>query len=233
MAAKKKAPSKGPHLRGEVEVLPLNRVKPNPWNPNKVPEYVMEAIKAGYTTDGWLVSQALLVWETDEKGKQKRLIIDGEHRWHCALEVGMEEGPMVLLKGLTEAEAKALTVKLNQKRGDWDMAGLSKLLHELEPSHSDAMAVEFGFQQEELMRLLAVAAQPLELPELGNAAGVPESPPETFVMGSGVRTVQFFVSEEELEEVRLLLQRWQRELGTQNPSETLLALLRRPMTAAA
>ncbi len=222
-----KPKKKGPHLRGEVEVLPLDRVKPNPWNPNQVPEHVMESIKHGYTSDGWLASHALLVWETDEKGKTKRLIIDGEHRWHCANEVGLKEGPMVLLKGITEAEAKGLTVKLNQKRGDWDITGLSVLLKELETSY-DELPLEFGFGEEELMRLIATAPDPMDLPPLGGVDGVPLSNPEApIVLGSGVRTVQFFVSEDELEEVRLLLGRWQKELGTQNPSETLLALLRK------
>lgn len=162
-------------LRGKVEILPLDLVAPNPWNPNRVPEHVMEAIRYGFRTDGWLVSQALLVWATDEIETPQNLIIDGEHRWKCARDVGLHEGPMVRLYGLSLREAKALTVKLNQKRGDWSEDGVARVLAEL-ATEGEVLAVDFGFAQTEIDALLALGAEGVNLPE-------PEPEPEPKTAG--------------------------------------------------
>ena len=138
-------------------MVELASVSPNGWNPNRVPEHIMASIRHGLVADGWIASHALLVWGTDERGRQKRLIIDGEHRWRCATEVGMTEGPAVVLDGLTMKEAKALTVKLNQKRGEWDSDVLSDLLQELEICAIDEGALELGFSDDELSSMLGIS----------------------------------------------------------------------------
>ncbi len=151
-----------PFLRGEVELLPLDSVRPNGWNPNVVPPHIMASIRAGFLEDGWLVSQALLVWATDEHGAEKNLIIDGEHRWECARAVGMTVGPMVRLRDLKEVDAKALTVKLNQKRGDWDPTGLAELLADIgrtNPVVPDIAALSLGFSVTEMQAILGAPAE--------------------------------------------------------------------------
>lgn len=220
-------------LRGKVEILPLGSVQPNDWNANVVPEHVMESIRHGFHVDGWLVSQALLVWSTDETGAKRNLIIDGEHRWQAAQSVGLKEGPMVRLAGLTEVEAKALTVKLNQKRGDWDMDALAKLVQEIQFGLSDAdLGLELGFSDEEAMRLVAMAAEelPNDPPVHAADADVPLPPgPQSGLLtgaGPGVRTAQFFFSAEEHAELSRLIAQAAEKLGTQNPSDTVLAAVR-------
>jgi len=143
-------------VRGELELVELAKLKPNGWNPNRVPDHIMASIRHGLVADGWIASHALLVWGTDERGRQKRLIIDGEHRWRCATEVGMTEGPAVVLDGLTTKEAKSLTVKLNQKRGEWDKDALAGLLSELELGDIVAGAVDLGFIDGELSSMLGL-----------------------------------------------------------------------------
>jgi hypothetical protein len=143
------------HIRGEVQILPLDSVRPNDWNPNRVPAHIMESIKHGFRDDGWVVSQALLIWGSDDEGNLQNLIIDGEHRHAAAVEVGLKDGPMVVLDGLTKAEAGALTVKLNQKRGDWDMAQLSTLMQEIHTELPEMAAADFGFLQQDMERILA------------------------------------------------------------------------------
>jgi hypothetical protein len=146
-------------LRGKVEILPLANVQPNGWNPNIVPEHVMDSIRHGFRADGWLVSQALLVWATDDQGAERNVIIDGEHRWRAGVDVGLDKGPMVRLKGLSEIEAKALTVKLNQKRGAWDTEALAALVAEISPALIEAgtdLAVDLGFSSGEVNALIAL-----------------------------------------------------------------------------
>jgi hypothetical protein len=141
------------HVRGKVVTAPLDKLKPNTWNPNVVTPEKMASIEHGFRTDGWLVSQALLVWRKDETGKVQNVIVDGEHRWKAARSVGLTEGPVVFLDGITEAEAKALTVKLDQKRGRWDEDKLGALLREIGGASED-VALDFGFDGGELARLL-------------------------------------------------------------------------------
>jgi hypothetical protein len=120
----------------------------------------MESIRYGFRVDGWLLSQALLIWATDEIETPQNVIIDGEHRWKCALDVGLREGPMVRLYGLTSNEAKALTVKLNQKRGDWAEDDLARVLAELS-TDDDVLAVDLGFTQEAIDSLVAIGHESL------------------------------------------------------------------------
>lgn len=169
-------------LRGKVEILPLDLVAPNPWNPNRVPEHVMESIRHGFRVDGWLVSQALLVWATDEIETEQNLIIDGEHRWKCARDVGLREGPMVRLYGLSLREAKALTIKLNQKRGDWSENDLARVLAEL-AAEGEILAIDYGFKPDEIDALLALGAEGVNLPDLEPEPEPPaeDEDPEFFV----------------------------------------------------
>lgn len=152
----KKAPG---FVRGDVEMMSLRDVDPNPWNPNVVPPHIMASIAHGFRTDGWLASQALLVWATDETGKIRNLIIDGEHRWRAAIAEGIAVGPVVRLHGVSERDAKSLTVKLNQKRGAWDDDSLSQLLREIAagaPAGTTPadLGVDYGFDDAAISRLL-------------------------------------------------------------------------------
>ena len=170
------------HLRGEVVLRALSSVQPNGWNPNVVSPEKMASIEHGFRTDGWLLSQALLVWGTDDAGARRDLIIDGEHRWKAGGTVGLAQGPMVFLDGLPEVEAKALTVKMNQRRGEWDSEGLAALLRDIQVDLPDAGALDFGFPQAELDALLAYGVEggsPGESPGTG-PSGAGAVPPEDF-----------------------------------------------------
>jgi DNA modification methylase len=145
----------------------------------------MASIRHGFREDGWLVSQALLVWATDEIATPRNLIIDGEHRWIAARDVGLHEGPMVLLHGLTEREAKALTIKLDQKRGTWRSdADLGRVLADL-AAEGEILPVDFGFESGEIDSLIAAATSAGEL-EITTDEAPPEATdedeePERFV----------------------------------------------------
>ena len=165
----------GPRVSGENVVMkPLDEVSPNSWNPNVVPPEMMASIRHGMTADGWLMSQPLLIWGEDEVGAYRGVIIDGEHRWRSARDLGFESGPMVFLNGITERQARALTIKMNQKRGDWSKPRLQELLKDLTEGLDLAVpdiSLDLGFSENEMSRLLGLAASvqtpevpPVELP---------------------------------------------------------------------
>jgi len=231
MAAKKKAADESPRVVGTVVSTPLAKVKPNTWNPNTMDTFTRDSLKQGLKTDGWLSSQALLVWGKDEKGKQRNVIIDGEHRFLVAQELGFVDGPMVFLNGLAEAQAKALTIKMNQKRGKWDEDLLSALVRELEESGQvDAanMSLELGIQQEALMGMLAAPAIEVELGDVGDITA-PTSPEgsNAGIPASNVRMVQLFFDDKTIAEYNERIRRLATEFGTKTVTDTTLEAVRR------
>jgi hypothetical protein len=156
-----KAPKQGPRIEGIVEVKPLELVQPNDWNPNEMTEFQKESTRYGLLTDGWLASHALTIWGTDEKGNVQNVIIDGEHRWELARDVGYDEGPMVFLHGLTRAQAMALTVKLDARRGSFQQEPLAALIAEI--NTGDPMfALSIGIDDSALAALSAPQTLPPE-----------------------------------------------------------------------
>jgi len=143
---KRAAPPPGVRITGQVVVATLERVKPNSWNPNRMTEYQLESTREGLRREGWLAAYALLVWGTDEKGARKDIIIDGEHRWRCAREIGFVEGPMVFLDGVTERRAKEMTIEFDNKRGKFDEPTLRQLLADIGPD--EGLAFRLGFDDE-------------------------------------------------------------------------------------
>jgi ParB-like chromosome segregation protein Spo0J len=55
-------------------------------------------------------------------------IIDGEHRWRVGLELGMEDFPCVVVEGLSDPDAKKLTIVLNELHGQVDPDKMGPLL---------------------------------------------------------------------------------------------------------
>jgi hypothetical protein len=232
-------------LKGEVEIEDLSRFKPNSWNPNVVPPHVMKSIEHGFESDGWLVSQALLIWGVDSDGVVRDTILDGEHRWRAANNVGLKKGPVVVLDGLSEAEAKAFTIKLNQKRGDWDADGLTRLLADIQSlGEIDFTSTDLGFSDDELAKLLAVDAE-IDTPSMPavteedndanhradafSTAGEPAS--AAGAPASNVRMVQLFLDETShppfMEHVKALSESY----GTKTVTDTVLECIRRAVSA--
>jgi hypothetical protein len=233
MATKKKPVDQGPRVVGTVVSMALSKVKPNTWNPNTMDTFTRDSLKQGLSTDGWLSSQALLVWGKDEKGKQQNVIIDGEHRFHVAQELGFVEGPMVFLHGMTEMQAKALTIKMNQKRGKWDEDLLANLVREIQISlPSENLGLELGIQQEALMVMLAepIVEVDINVDELiaptgpeGSNAGIPSS---------NVRMVQLFFDDVTLAEYNESIRRLATKFGTKTVTDTTLEAVRRASGSA-
>ncbi len=160
---------------GKVEMAKLATVRPNPWNPNEMDDATRASLAYGLEHDGWLASQALLVWRTDDVGADQMVIIDGEHRWTEAQKVGFKDGPMVFLDGLSAVDAKALTIKLNQKRGAWNQDKLGDLLRDLAKDTPDGLlAVDLGIADDALAKLLADAAA---AGEISGGVDFPPPPP--------------------------------------------------------
>jgi hypothetical protein len=217
---RKSTPPPKAALVGKTVIRPLDEVKANPWNPNKMTAFERESLKHGFRTDGWIVSQALLIWGKDDRGKQRNLIIDGEHRWDAARELGMPEGPMVFRDGLNEAQAKALTIKLNQKRGRFDEDMLSVVLHDINDTLDiETRSLDLGIPEEELGVYFEEAGPPQGALPSGQA--------------SHVRQIQLFFNEQTHEEFVRLSKELAMKMRTTNVTDTVLETMRRAHGGAA
>lgn len=210
---------------GQVEMVDLEKVKPNTWNPNAMTPFQKESLKNGFQTDGWLTSQSLLVWGSDEKGRPKNIIIDGEHRHAVARELKMKQGPMVFLHRIPERKARELTIKMDAKRGTFDSDRLGLVVRSIQESYEGdmtAMGLALGFETETLLMHLS---DPNEI--------VVEEPANGGIIGNlpsgqsaNVRMVQLFFTHEQHEEFSGISKELAVRFGTTNLTDTVMAAVK-------
>lgn len=129
LAVRVRVPTLEPKFIGsEPAMKKLADYAPNTWNTNELTHDEKRALRTTLKEIGWSRSQAMLVWATDEKGKKKNLIIDGEHRHEAAIAVGFTEGPVVELHKITRAQAIAWTLRIDKIRGRQNDRRTAKLL---------------------------------------------------------------------------------------------------------
>jgi len=125
--------------RVEMQYAPIDDFVPNPWNPNKQTDFIKERLRRSLEEEGFI--SPMLVRETNEAGVFE--IINGEHRWFVAKELGMLWAPYISLGDISDVRAKRLTIVLNETKGEFDPIELSELLQSMQ----NDMTVEELFEQ--------------------------------------------------------------------------------------
>jgi hypothetical protein len=115
-------------LKINVQEVPIDSLKPNPWNPNKQTDFIFEKEKMSIKTHGFI--DPILVREKDGDLE----IIDGEHRFRAARSLGFEKISVNNLGEVSDPVAKQLTIIMNETRGRADADMMSKLLKDIEQS---------------------------------------------------------------------------------------------------
>ena len=111
---------------GIAIVVPIGRLRPNDWNPNVQPDWVYQKELGSIRRYGFV--DPLIVREA---GVEQYEIIDGFHRWKAADELGYTELPCWNLGEVSDADARELTVILNETRGQPNQDRLRELLQDL------------------------------------------------------------------------------------------------------
>lgn len=135
---------------------------------------------------------------------------------------------MVFLDGVPEAEAKALTIKMDAKRGKFKQEPLAALLKEIQFELPDAdLSLGVGIPQEELMRMLTLEPTKLEPLSEGDAAShspIVAAPTEQPAMQQGhVSLVQLFYGKDDHVAFLEMAKKIADKHGSKNISETVLA----------
>ena len=122
---------------------------PNDYNPNKTKPRQQSAIAESLKKYGQLLE---LVVRPNDNGKYT--IVDGEHRYD---ELG-DEVYCNIVHGLSDADAKKLTVILNETRGEADKIELAQLLSSLTDEFDfDELMVGLPYESNELEELIKLA----------------------------------------------------------------------------
>lgn len=112
-----------------IELVKIDEIKPNDYNPNKMPRHVYETLVNNIKATKALEQPILVTMDYT--------IIDGEHRWKASKDAGLDEVHVVVSESLDE-EAKLKTISFNHIRGEYDEEEFIELLSEL----SDAIDYE-------------------------------------------------------------------------------------------
>lgn len=127
-----------------VQLLPMNKVVPNDYNPNKMQFKVLKLLKTSIIEDGFLFPILVIyVKENDQY-----VVVDGFHRYKAMLQLNQDLIPAVVLKR-DISERRVMTVRMNKTRGvhqlDGDKKNFQNLLDEGKfslPELSQKMALE-------------------------------------------------------------------------------------------
>lgn len=122
--------------RIEVVNLPINSISPDPKNPNRIPEDLLEALGRDIVARGFV--QPVLVRSGNQRPpghpEAEWVIVDGEHRWTKLKEFGAEECPCVIDPLENEEDAQVRMLTMNRLRGEFVPVKLARLLVDLSES---------------------------------------------------------------------------------------------------
>ena len=160
-----------------ITELQTDLLEPNPWNPNRMTPEIRKKLLLNLRRDGFVNPL------TVRKLGNRYQIINGEHRWQIAKELGYATVPCVVLEDLDDRRARILTVNLNELGGDPVPVLLAKLLHELEEeSPLSELAAVLPYDEAEIQDTLALLKMPEGLEQLieEEAAKEEAAAPELF-----------------------------------------------------
>jgi len=129
-----------------VELIPIERIRANDYNPNAMAAKTYEQLVASIKGRGF--RSAIYVLPADLDGIHT--IVDGEHRWRAAKESGLIHVPCVVLPA-NQDEAMMDTIAMNQLRGSLVPVKVALVIAELSKRIPvEALEKELGFEEHEL-----------------------------------------------------------------------------------
>ena len=135
-----------------IEYVPVTSLKPNRYNPNRMSDKDFELLCRSMSEDGFTQPVIAL--------KESREIVDGEHRWRAAGQLGMKQLPVVFVN-MTPEQARIATLRHNRARGSEDIQLSADVLRDLEKLGAlDWAADSLMLSDAEIEKLLADVPAP-------------------------------------------------------------------------
>ncbi len=159
------SPSSGTTPTTEYAVVSAQSLIPNPWNPNRMTAAMYAKALESIQLYGFI--DPLTVRFKDGHYQ----IIDGEHRFRAGRDLGMDSFPVLIINNLSDADAKKLTIVMNELHGQADPDKMGDLLAEiLNDSSIDDLLKAMPYDEAVVGAFLGT-----ELPALPELA--PKAPP--------------------------------------------------------
>lgn len=143
-------------IRMDVQEVPTEKCYPNPWNPNRTTMKVDEAIRESMGALGqW--SPITVRPHPDEADAYQ--VLDGEHRLEQAIALEWPTIAVNVIHGLSEDEARKITIIANETRGRADRVQLGILLAEIQDMIQDEeeLSVAMPWADDEIENLIELA----------------------------------------------------------------------------
>lgn len=139
--------------------IAIDLLHENPWNPNEMGDRVYEAEKESIRTYG-MIDPILVRPHPAIEGEYQ--IIDGEHRRNSCRDLGYQFIPCDVIHNISEANAKKLTIILNETRGNAQKTELSRLLADIKLDLGDDLILGLPYDPAELDDLVQLGELSLD-----------------------------------------------------------------------
>ncbi len=139
----------------EILYVPVTSISANSYNPNRQSDADFELLIRSITEDGFTQPIVAVRTEDEETAKTHPFtIVDGEHRWRAASQLGMTEIPVAVVP-MTLEQARVATLRHNRARGSEDIELATEVLRDLEKLGAlDWAADSLMLSDDEINRLL-------------------------------------------------------------------------------
>ncbi len=133
LAPELELPEKPKKLSTKKIMVDIDLIIANPWNPNKMNDFIFQKMKQTIEKEGLFGS----IYVRPLAGMYE--ILDGEHRVKACKELGYTELPVECSEEMTEKEVKFWTIYFNNTRGKDDIEKRSKLLNEIDAGQAQLL----------------------------------------------------------------------------------------------
>lgn len=138
-----------PRITGETRTVPIDSIEGNPWNPNVQSDFKYEHTKKVIAEFGFLDPVTVRSGRLKGKAFKKPQIIDGEHRWRAAKEIGLTEVLILDVGRMADEKAKVLTDVMNNLRGENDPLRWAEMVQSVKDTMPDLVQY-LPYQPDEL-----------------------------------------------------------------------------------
>lgn len=138
------------HPVNNIRWVPVEKVKPNKYNPNEHVDSSMVLLRRSIIRDGF--TQPIVVTPADKTGTHT--VIDGEHRFKCAKILGFPKVPVAVLDR-DRAGCIAATIRHNRARGHHAVKATVEVVKMMREDGLSGVKIRtaLGISQRELQRL--------------------------------------------------------------------------------
>lgn len=124
------SPSSSAALKTRHRILHKSSLSANPWNPNRMTQAMRAKLVESIHEYGMVDPLTVRPIDDDLAGQHYE-ILDGEHRFNVAVDEGIDKFDCIEIEGLTEAQARKLTIVMNELHGQADPGKLGDLLADI------------------------------------------------------------------------------------------------------